>query len=428
MTNLNQGQQAATEAFMQFLFEDGKEFIISGAAGVGKTFLMKHFIDHVIPSYRDTCKVIGIEPEYDSVMMTATTNKAAEVLSLTTGNPTSTLHSFLNLKVQEDYTTGRTTLSKTSAWTVHERKIIFIDECSMIDSNLYNYLLEGTHKCKLVFVGDHNQLAPVMEKISPIYNNNSPFFELTEPMRNTGQPALMALCAQLRETVQTGEFKPIQIVPGVIDHLNDEQMAYHIEQVFKEQTFDNRILAYTNNRVMDFNNHIRNLRNLPDAYTDHELLVNNQSIRIGRFQLSVEEEVELLDVQPPKSEEITPEVMFDYMEATIKTRLGQLIYDVKIPYNITHYHDLIKYFARTKNWNRYFHMKQNFPDLRQRDAATTHKAQGSTYESVFIDLSDISTCRQPDQAARLLYVACSRPRSRIFFYGKLADKYGGLIV
>jgi hypothetical protein len=305
--------------------------------------------------------------------------------------------------------------------------IVFIDECSMIDTNLYNYLHEGTHKCKIVFVGDHNQLAPVMEKISPIYTKNSPFYELTEPMRNTGQPALMALCAQLRETVQTGEFKPIQIVPGVIDHLNDEQMAQHIEVVFKEQNYDNRILAYTNNRVMDYNNHIRNLRQLPDAYTDHELLVNSNSIRIGKYQVSVEEEVELIDVGSVKTDQVDREVSFDYMEATLKTRLGQKIYGAKIPYNVTHYHELIKYFARIKNWNRYFYMKQTFPDLRQRDAATTHKAQGSTYESVFIDLSDISTCRQPDQAARLLYVACSRPRSRIFFYGNLADKYGGLI-
>lgn len=75
----------------------------------------------------------------------------------------------------------------------------------------------------------------------------------------------------------------------------------------------------------------------------------------------------------------------------------------------------------------YYSLKEQFPDLRPRDAATIHKAQGSTYNQVFIDLSDLSTCRNPDMAARLLYVAFSRAKERVVLYGKLAPKYGGLI-
>ena len=46
---------------------------------------------------------------------------------------------------------------------------------------------------------------------------------------------------------------------------------------------------------------------------------------------------------------------------------------------------------------------------------------------VFIDLGDISTCHNPNQAARMLYVAVSRARHGIYFYGELASKYGGLV-
>ena len=65
-------------------------------------------------------------------------------------------------------------------------------------------------------------------------------------------------------------------------------------------------------------------------------------------------------------------------------------------------------------------------DLRPEDASTVHKSQGSTFDTVFIDLSDLSTCRQPDMAARLLYVAFTRARNRVVLYGKLKDKFGGV--
>jgi len=88
---LNQGQQAAADAFFAFLFDENqKEFIISGAAGVGKTFLMSHMIDTVMPRYHEMCRLIGTEAAYDDVVMCATTNKAAEVLAQATRRPTST--------------------------------------------------------------------------------------------------------------------------------------------------------------------------------------------------------------------------------------------------------------------------------------------------------------------------------------------------
>ena len=77
---LNQGQKAAADAFFDFLLTDDKEFIISGPAGVGKTFLMSYIIDHTMTHYHKVCELMGIKPKYTEVQMTATTNKAADVL------------------------------------------------------------------------------------------------------------------------------------------------------------------------------------------------------------------------------------------------------------------------------------------------------------------------------------------------------------
>lgn len=432
-TVLNQGQQAAANAFMTFLFSPEKEFVISGPGGTGKTKLMSHLIDQTMPQYLETCQMMGIEPEYDEVNMTATTNKAAEVLAQTTSRPTETIHSFLNLKVQDDHTTGQAKLTKTNGWVVHERKILFVDECSMIDTPLYRLLHEGTHKCKIVYVGDHCQLAPVMEPISPIYKiPTMPFFALTEQMRNANQPALMNICAQLRHTVETGEFLPIEPVPGVIDLLDDQQMKDQIDLTFAEQTYDSRILAYSNNRVMQFNNYIRGLRELPDEYGVGEYLVNNNSIQLKGGRLSVEEEVTIIsrsdETETIIIDEDDPNAQLEVRRVVLRTSIGEEFHNIPLPLNKAHHLALMAYYGRIKDWSKYFALKNIYPDLRQRDAATVHKSQGSTYDSVFIDLANISSCHQPTVVARMLYVAFSRARTRVFLHGNLASKYGGLRV
>lgn len=427
--NLNQGQKAAADAFFEFLFNpEEKGFILSGPAGVGKTFWMGYIIDTIIPRYQESCKLIGIDPDYDSVTMTATTNKAAEVLEYATGRNTQTIHSFLNLTIYEDYESGKTKLNvNPRTWQVYEKKIIFIDECSMIDSQLFKLIGEGTHQCKIVYVGDHNQLAPVTEKLSPVYQQGYPMFTLTEQMR-TSVPELQALNQQLRDTVETGVFNPIHEVPGIIEYLDDVAMQRMLDITFANQTTGSRVLAYTNRRVVEFNDYIRQKRMLPDSFQAGEILVNNSAIKLGRGKsLSVESEVTIQANRGPSQVEIEKGIFMDVEHLDFTSHLGEMLNHVPVPTDRSHFNELVKYYKRQKNWERYFYLKQNFPDLRPRDAATVHKSQGSTYDSVFVDLGNISICHQADQAARMLYVAFSRARTRVFVYGDLAQKYGGFI-
>jgi hypothetical protein len=424
---LNQGQQAAADGFFNFLFSDQKELIISGPGGVGKTFLMGHLIDEIMPQYEESCRLVGTDPIYTDVVMTATTNKAAEVLGRATGRPSQTTHSFFNLKVVDDYTTGRSNIVKTQSWKVHSNCIIFIDECSMIDRQLLLHIREGTVNCKIVYVGDHCQSAPVHEPLSPIYNQGLPFFELTEPMR-TNDPHLQALNLQLRQTVESGLFLPIQLVPGVITYLTGDEMEQLVDTMFANGPGENRILAYTNQRVTDYNNHIRSIRQIQETYVQGETLINNSAVQLSKGMLSVEAEI-TIDRLDPQTHlvEIVPEVELECVGADISTSYGERYYNVNLPVDKEHYVQLCNYFRKAKNWSKFYKLKNTYPDLRPRDAATVHKSQGSSHDFVFVDLENISTCHNPNQAARMLYVAMSRARNGIYVYGDLAKKYGGLL-
>lgn len=425
-SNLNAGQTAAAKAFFDFLFSDESEFIISGPPGTGKTHLMKHLINVVIPSYQDTSKMLGAKDILDSVHVTATTNKAAAVLGDMTGWSAETIHTFLRLKVISDFTTGKQQIQQTRNWTVHERIILFIDEASMIDRALLHYIQIGTHKAKIVYVGDRHQLNPVGEKVSPVFSLGCKMVELTEPMR-TKDPRLQALNAQLQQTVETGVFQPIKVIPGVIDWVDDHGLKQALAHFYSQQTSEHRVLAYRNERVVQFNDYIRQMRGLTDAITVGEQLVSASHVTVNNHKIPVEMEYEVVAVGKKSVYDGIEGVTLDIQHIDIKSSTGVIIQDFRVAADPKHFSELLKWLRKSKKYAPMFTLKETYGELRPRDAATVHKAQGSTYETVIVDLGDISTCHQADQAARMLYVACSRARTRVIFYGDLAEKYGGLI-
>lgn len=427
MSTLNQGQKNASDAFFKMLLTDQSEMIISGPAGTGKTYLMGHMIDDVMPSYSDMCKLIGELPVYNNVVMLATTNKAAEVLAESIGREVLTVHSFFNLRVKEDFTNGRTVITKTHLWKVHKNLIIFIDEYTMIDSTLLKYIREGTHNCKIIYVGDSKQLGPVMEGKSPVADKGIPEFELTEPMRNAGYLALVTLCTQLRNNVDSLSFDDITLVPGVIDWFTEDQMINEVKTSFYNLEHNNVIVAYTNDSVSGVNEYIRNLRGLPEDLQVGEHVINNSAITLGNSLLRVQQQFTIT-----KRYENTLDFPIDARN-TLTVRhydvasKNNVYTKVPVPVDKNAYNSLIKHYSKNKDWRHYFLLKNNFPDFRAKDAITIHKSQGSTYDTVYIDVGDLSTCKQPNTVARLLFVAVSRAKQRVVFYGKLLPKYGKFV-
>lgn len=68
------------------------------------------------------------------------------------------------------------------------------------------------------------------------------------------------------------------------------------------------------------------------------------------------------------------------------------------------------YKKRKKMWENFFALKEFFADVKYTFASTIHKLQGSTYDTVYIDLFSLSanTYIDRDQLYRLVYVAMTR--------------------
>ena len=139
---LSEKQKEAIEAV-----NDNNVSIITGGPGTGKTTIIKS----IIQIYKAKGK---------KVVLCAPTGRAAKRITETTGEDASTLHRLLEigkfdddifLKKQNDY-----------QGTPIDADVVIVDEVSMVDMFLMNYLVSSLYKgTKLVLVGDSDQLPSV---------------------------------------------------------------------------------------------------------------------------------------------------------------------------------------------------------------------------------------------------------------------------
>lgn len=420
---LNKEQQQSFMDVIKFINDPNQRSMdLSGGAGTGKTYFIAHVAKGILRH-----KEAG--SPLHSVAVTATTNKAVAVIAEAIGKEISdveTVYSFMNLRVSENFSTGAIKIVPTKTWCVHSGTLLIIDECSMVNKDLFKWLEKGLdNTCKILYVGDKNQLAPIKEELSPIYTSNYPTSTLTMPVRNAEQPALMALCEQVRETVLTGIFTPIVEVPGVIDLIDGTQLKGILEREYSQEDTGRRVLAYTNKRVIEYNTHIRGLRGYKEPFEVGEILSNNASTNGGSGDTLYTDQ--MVRVNGITNIWQNTGIVTGYKIPTVTMEIEDVTTGVQ--YSVTCFADMadraevLKHYSSIKKWDVYFQIKNNYPDLRSVAASTIHKAQGSTYDSVIVDLSDIGRCTINSQTARMQYVALSRPKSRLYIRGHLPERY-----
>lgn len=125
--------------------------VLSGAAGTGKTTVIKAILDNIE-------RVHGVGTSF---LLMAPTGKAAERIKGQTGKPSSTIHSFL---AKNGWLNKNMTLKRSGGAMSQDVNTLILDECSMIDLNLFAMLARAVNwnsVQRLILVGDPNQLPPI---------------------------------------------------------------------------------------------------------------------------------------------------------------------------------------------------------------------------------------------------------------------------
>lgn len=410
--SLTSDQQNALEAINRFLCDPIETvFVLEGYSGCGKSTLVETLLDR-LPDFMRTAKLINPSQQDYEVALTATTNKAAENLGRITGKEVVTIHSWLGLRVQTDFRTGVTTLIPKNK-EVKEGFLLVVDEFSYVDSQLLAFIFARIKNCKVLFVGDPAQLTPVKAVGVPVADAHFTGAALTTVVRQAEGNPIVDLATKFRHTVNTGEFFSFTPDGVHVQYLDRAAFNQKIEQEFSRPDWryqDSKVLTWTNKGAIAFNNMVRNHAKGDPHFEVGDYAVCNSFLSIGKQSIKADQLVEITDID---ADEEVLGVLGNYftLDHTIRAFMPKTLESKNLR---------IKQAKAAKEIWQVAQIETEWVDLRAAYAQTINKAQGSTYNAVFIDLDDVARCNSGDQIARMMYVAASRPRHHVYLTGDLA--------
>lgn len=418
MSSLNPDQLKAKQEFSEFFLDASRrEFILTGGPGKGKTFLIKELIDEAVRLDDFICKLSGKNSTFQ-VCVTATTNDAASQLQEAMGNSftVTTIHSALGLRVREDHFKGKTYLQKTDKYKKIIGALIIIDEASYIDDELKSMIYESTLACKIVYVGDKDQLLGINSSKAVIFGSGIHTAELTINQRFDQNSHISLLDEQIRSAIQGNSFTPLTADDKSVFMINGPEFKQKVTEIFTspDAATDNRILAWTNSKVQEYNIFCRSLYTKDPEFYLGELLIANETIVNSRDDIIARngERVKVLSATPSTLHGIPGQ----FIEYAREENVSNTAF---VPHNPAQAYALQKKAADEKDWYKYFQYKKEFADFRSVYASTVYKAQGRTFDRVFVDLNNIALQTDRDTLLRLLLVAITRAKKEVYLYGSL---------
>jgi len=432
-------QQNVIEQSINFIRHSTDNILtIKGNAGTGKTTVVKAILDNVKQKYK--------------CVVSATSHKAKTVINIKSGVEGKTIQSLLGLMPNFDLKTFNPTklsfefLMRPS---ILSYDVIIIDEASMINKFLYEYLNKNFKTKKIIFIGDDLQLPPIHETISPVFTNPINVLELKTIIRQENDNPFFKYFDLLRNDAK---YKTVNFVNEIIkekEHfINDVGFAVLKKQQFLEKLLEYyysteyqyntdfvKYLAYTNSSVKSWNNYIRKQLIKSDDYISiKDKLLGYKTIYSGDIiLLTNSEEYNITNLNLNSNNAFDFEI-FNLTLNSSSTELDTFI-NIINPINkdfvkllLSRYDDAICMGGRA--WRTFYDFKNKFlllddfknnqnktiipKDIDFNYAITIHKSQGSTYKNCFINLNDILRCNKND-LGKLLYVACTRFTNSNYF-------------
>lgn len=427
MITLSPSQDAACEAFQDFLGDSNqKEFLLSGFAGSGKTFLVKYLVQ-LARDEHELSRLINPTAPAMTFHFTATTNKAAKVLADAMEEPAVTIHSALGLTVRQNYKTGQQYLEKNKNKGVDlNYSTLIVDEASMVNRELLKHIQAAVHgkpSCKVLYVGDKYQLPPVKENTCPIFEGVGLRYFLTDIQRQAADSPIISFSHQYREIMDHPEQEWPEIPndrEAIFHYTNGKEWENLIRQEFTADHHpdDLRILAWSNQRVIEYNKFVRTALGHKDYFVEGEVMLSNNPILFNeKIAVPTDGLVQIHSIEPAQVSGI------DGHHLHITPYGRHRTYKVFQPHSWKAARRLQAILAKEKRWPEFFTIKNEWADFRPAHAQTVHKSQGSTYKKVFIDVDDVAKNNKWYEVARLMYVAVTRASHEVHLFGNLAERY-----
>lgn len=338
-------------------------FYLAGYAGTGKTTLAKYFREMIS----------------GKVLFGAYTSKAALVMKKKGCEDARTIHSMIYIP-KVDKKTGEVTYKFNEASTVLDSKLVIIDECSMVNDEMGQQLL--SYGVPVLVLGDPAQLPPVSG--TGFFTRGEPDFMLTEIHRQAGDNPIIYLATKIRnqQDIKYGEYGNSLVTDKLrkSDVFSSDQMLsgknetrIHMNGVFRKNYGYEGVFPLQGERLICLKN-------------DKEL---------GMLNGEMYEALAMLE---------TPQ-HFNYTRMRISSMDQEENKDLEVRALKYHFDNT----PPPENWK----LKIGKQELTYGYCLTTHKSQGSQWDSVYIvDESDIFR----DMWWRWLYTGITRAAERVTIF------------
>lgn len=475
--SLNDQQKSALYELEKFIEDGGTEITLSGYAGTGKSTIIGIF-SKWLNNRIGRGNIVYTAPTHRANVITKQNNPNANVYTL------SALFGFTpdtDIAMEQGSLDLRELEFRAKNQMKYEPgQLIIIDEASMVQDGLYEYIQEivAKHNGSVIYVGDSAQLRPVKsDHISKVFTSDGvPQITLTKVER-TGDNPILKEATRLRRgeglSYQTDINDKGQ---GVLYTSDDAIIDKNLKQIVTSEEFNAdplhfRVLTATNAAVSTYNSKIRSLRygkfakpfvkgdiimgysnklRKPDGSyrlinsgdyivqsvkdTNIKFKTDKGDIEFKAFKLSIRPtggtimddfQLTVIDKNEPDSK------LFEVVE--YKDRLWKMAKEAKQNGQISKYRDLVQMAYNVDNeLNITKNLEDNQGRLKIRKAIdygyaqTVWKSQGSTYSKVLILSNEIDTFGYGKDVMQLRnelrYVAVSRAKNFVIINSEAENK------
>ena len=475
--SLNDQQKSALYELEKFIEDDGTEITLSGYAGTGKSTIIGIF-SKWLNNRIGRGNIVYTAPTHRANVITKQNNPNANVYTL------SALFGFTpdtDIAMEQGSLDLRELEFRAKNQMKYEPgQLIIIDEASMVQDGLYEYIQEivAKHSGSVIYVGDSAQLRPVKsDHISKVFTSDGvPQITLTKVER-TGDNPILKEATKLRRgeglSYQTDINDKGQ---GVLYTSDDAIIDKNLKQIVTSEEFNAdplhfRVLTATNAAASTYNSKIRSLRygkfakpfvkgdiimgysnklRKPDGSyrlinsgdyivqsvkdTNIKFKTDKGDIEFKAFNLSIRPtggtimddfQLTVIDKNEPDSK------LFEVVE--YKDRLWKMAKEAKQNGQISKYRDLVQMAYNVDNeLNITKNLEDNQGRLKIRKAIdygyaqTVWKSQGSTYSKVLILSNEIDTFGYGKDVMQLRnelrYVAVSRAKNFVIINSEAENK------